>query len=136
MKILWNVFTYFILWIHIFNEEQWNLTSIKMSETARFSNFFFQFGRELLFHEMAYFHISFYAMLSWYWLHCTYCLFVTENMICIIYFIEIYFSKTAIRFCYYNVSNITFSRIARDSLFFVCNEKLSDLATILWLKNV
>ena len=30
----------------------------------------------------------------------------------------------------YNVSNLTFSRIVRDSNFFVCNKKLSNVAQI------
>ena len=33
---------------------------------------------------------------------CMYCMFITESMICIEYFIKIYFSKRAIRFCYYS----------------------------------
>ena len=60
-----------------------------------FQTLFFIFGRELLFHEMAYLHIGCTV--------CTICLlFITESMICIIYFIKIYFSKRAIRFCYYS----------------------------------
>ena len=45
-------------------------------------------------------------------------------------------TQAGLKWKVYNVSDLTFSMIARDSLFFVCNKKQSDLAFKLIMKMV